>query len=174
MSYGHHECNERVVQDRGRFLPHPPQQAQRHPHGDSRSRLRGRGRGPRFRLRSVRRRSLQRVGNARCVVPRGQDRLPPVGREGRAHQPQRRGALRPRRGRAHGLTSTPDRANGVDHIIAAPFAFAIAPLRVNSRIKGRGWVAKSKEPILFPAHPLENRARYPISKHTSLRYADSD
>jgi hypothetical protein len=30
--------------------------------------------------------------------------------------------------------------------------------RVNSRIEGRGWVAKSKWPILLPAYPLEKSA----------------
>ena len=43
-------------------------------------------------------RSLQRVvHDARSILPRGQDRLSPVGHEDWAHQPERRGSLRPRR-----------------------------------------------------------------------------
>src|SRR5829696_2197908 len=63
-----------------------------------------RGRGLRFRLRPLRRRSLQRVLNTRCMLPRRQDRLPPVGHEDRTYQPERRGPLRPRRRRDDGLT----------------------------------------------------------------------
>ena len=57
----------------------------------------GIGRGPRFRLRSVLRRSLQRLDHARGLLPRGQDRLSTVGHEDRPYQPQLRGSLRPRR-----------------------------------------------------------------------------
>src|SRR5215217_2557819 len=53
IAYGHNQCSVRAVQDRGRFVPHPRQQARGLPHGDSRSRLRGRSRGPRFRLRPL-------------------------------------------------------------------------------------------------------------------------
>jgi hypothetical protein len=74
-----------------------------------------RGRRPRLCVRVLRRRSLERLSHTRGVLPRGQDRLPSVGHEDRPHQPQRRGPLRPRRGRAHGLTPDENRIS-----LAAP------------------------------------------------------
>ena len=58
-----------------------------------------------LRLRPLRRRSLQRVVHVRGILPRGQDRLPPLGNEEWPYQPQRRGSLRPRCRRVDGMIS---------------------------------------------------------------------
>ena len=91
----------------------------------------GIGRRSRFRVRSVLRRSLERVVHARCVLPRGQDRLPPVGHEDLAHRPERRGPLRPRRRRAYGLTPGEYQIS-----LAAPYHGVRSGFRLHRMIRG--------------------------------------
>ncbi len=121
-------------------------------HGDfltgiAAGRLRGRGRGPRFRVRPLRRRSLERVVHARGLLPRGQDRLPPLGHEDRAHQPERRGPLRPRRRRAHGVGPHTDRGNGAGTKRSAPFVIAVTGVR-GQRANGGEVVGGSLEGVM--------------------------
>ena len=110
-------------------------------HGDiltgiAAGRLRGRGRGLRFRVRPLLRRSLERLVHARGILPRGQDRLPPVGHEDRPHQPQRRGPLRPRRRRAYGVAFIYliGRAGQESSRLPRSSSLWLAFARVNSRI----------------------------------------
>jgi hypothetical protein len=52
--------------------------------------------------------------DARCLLPGGQDRLSPLDHEDRAHQPQHRGPLRPRRRRVDGVIVAAKRAGSYE------------------------------------------------------------
>src|SRR5215210_4995364 len=74
------------------------------------------------------------------------------------HQPECRRPLRPRRRRAYGVASLPDRANGVDSTSSAPFILAGAGIR-GSRFANRGgWVVEMSGRSAGRAHHLEKSA----------------
>jgi hypothetical protein len=128
-------------------------------HGDSRRRLRGRGRGPRIRVRTLLRRSFEGVGHPRCVLPRGQDRLPSVGREDRAHQPERRGSLRPRRRRAYGVVLHNWSRERGRRLASCP-AHHCCGWHPDTSLREScgGWVSRNERAIIGSAHPLEKSA----------------
>ena len=91
------------------------------------------------------------------LLPRGQDRLPPLGHEDGTHQPQRRGPLRPRRRRAHGVTSLPIERTG-QIVCRLPRSPLLRPALagLDSRIAGGGGSRRMRVALLGAHTPSKN------------------